>query len=131
LEAHHRKILHGMEAIRQHCQRPVPDIVELGTARLSLSRASTARAQYVRDIAIPTLLEQGDDALHAEISDLERGISVKRLASSEHVTTWSSQAIAEDWDGYRNAARAIWAMMEEQIERERRVLGERLTKKAL
>jgi hypothetical protein len=47
------------------------------------------------------------------------------------VTTWSSQTIIKNWDGYRAAAGIILAMMEEQVERERLVLGNRLIQRAL
>lgn len=123
LDEHHRQIAAGIAEVREHCSRPIPDIAALSTARLRLSRTSAARSQYVRDVLFPKLRAEADDVLLTQLDDMQRAFAAKRLASSEHVTTWSSKAIAEDWEGYRQAARRIWAMMEEQMDRERRIFG--------
>lgn len=121
LGQHHRQIAAGIAEIRDHCSRPDPDVAALGAARLRLSRASSARSQYVHDVLLPKRRAGANDVLRAQLDDMQRSFAAKRLTSSEHVTTWSSKAIAEDWEGYRQAARRIWAMMEEQMDRERRV----------
>jgi hypothetical protein len=126
LEDFHRNISAGIGAIRAHCEAATPDTAGLGSARVKLSRVSAARSRFVAETVIPHLLNDADPALRKELMDLQRGFNAKRLASSEHVTTWTSQAIAADWTGYRKAARQIWAMMEEQMRRERTTLGERL-----
>ena len=126
LEDFHRDITAGIGAIRAHCELATPDTAGLGLARVKLSRLSTARSRFVAETIIPHLLVNADLALRKELMELQRGFNAKRLASSEHVTTWSSRAIEADWNGYRQAARQIWAMMEEQMRRERTILGERL-----
>lgn len=126
LADYHRQIASGIAEIRQHCSLPSPDIAGLGGARLRLSRVSTARSHYVCEVILPRLREGTDDTLRTDLNNMQRAINSKRMASSEHVTTWSSKTISENWNGYCRAAHGILAMMEEQIDRERRVLGERL-----
>ena len=95
----------------------------LGAARLRLSRASAARSRHVRDVLIPGHREQADEPTRAALDDMQRRFAVQRLLSSEHVATWSGKAIAENWQGYRLAAQRICSMMEEQMDRERRLFG--------
>ncbi|SEM73295.1 hypothetical protein SAMN05192583_1030 [Sphingomonas gellani] len=95
----------------------------LSNARVRLSRASGARTQYINETLIPELRARADRSMLAELAELQRVIAAKRLASSVHVSVWSSKAIAGDWRGYCQAARSIWAMMEEQMSRERRIFG--------
>ncbi len=122
LNAHHRHIEEGIREIAAHCSRAAPDISGLSAARVRLSRASAARTRYINDIIIPALLEGADPALRAKLGTIQKAFSAKRLASSEHVSTWTSKSIEADWEGYRAASRTIRAMMEEQIDRERSVL---------
>lgn len=123
LGEHHRKIAAGIAEVRGHCSRSKPDLAGLGVARLRLSQASAARSQYVHDVLLPKFRARADRALRSQLDDMQRAFAAKRLASSEHVTTWSSKAIADDWEGYCQAARRIWVMMEEQMDRERSTFG--------
>ena len=120
LREHHRRIRDGLAEIKKHCERPAPDRNELAAARLRLSRSSSARSKYVQDVLIVRMRRRADDTMLAELAALQRSFSLKRLASSEHITRWTSSTIAGDWNGYCAAARTIWAMMEEQMQRERR-----------
>ncbi len=131
LENFQREIAEGIDAVRRQCESPDRDIAALGAARLRLSRVSSSRTRFVTREAIPRLLQMADPALRTELSALQQGGNAKRLASSQHVTTWSSAAIQSDWVGYHRAAREIWAMMEEQISRERSILGDRLRRLGL
>lgn len=128
LDNFHRRIAEGIDAIRQQCDKPAPapDPAALGAARLSLTRISAARSRYITEKAIPRLVQEFDLADQSELSILQRQLNGNRLVSSRHVGVWSSVAIQSDWAGYRRAARDIWAMMEEQMNRERLVLGEPL-----
>lgn len=123
LSEHHRKIAAGIAEIRKYCSQPKPDLAGLGIARLRLSQASAARSQYVHDVLLPKFRERADCALRSQIDDMQRAFAAKRLASSKHVTTWSSKTIAENWEGYCEAARQIWVMMEQQMIHERRIFG--------
>lgn len=126
LREHHANIRAGIEEIRRHCEAVTPDVAGLGTARLRLSKLSAARSKFVIDEVVPKVQQGADERLRGELTEMQRAFTAKRLKSSEHVTVWSSTAIEKDWQGYRAAARQIWAMMEEQMSRESRILGERL-----
>ncbi|RYF21860.1 MAG: hypothetical protein EOO77_05225 [Oxalobacteraceae bacterium] len=126
LGEHHANIRAGIAEIRHHCEAVTPDVAGLGAARLRLSKASAARSKFVADEVVPKVRQVADERLRGELTEMQRAFAAKRLKSSEHVTVWSSAAIEKDWQGYRAAARQIWAMMEEQMARESRVLGQRL-----
>ena len=126
LEKFHSEIVAGIDGVRTQCESPIRDIAALGVARVSLSRVSLSRSRFVTGEVIPRLLQIADLTLREELFNLQRGFNAKRLASSQHVTMWSSAAIQSDWNGYHRAARGIWSMMEDQVEQERLVLGERL-----
>lgn len=131
LDEHHATIEAGMAEIERHCSRAVPDLAELAAARVRLSRASTQRSRLVRDVIVPKLLERADPTLRNELSQMLEAFSAKRVASSNHVATWSSWTIQQNWSGYREASATIRAMMREQIEREREVLCRRLRDRGL
>jgi len=126
LEEHHRQIEAGLDVIRQHCASPVPNISELAVARSQLSSASMARSTFVTEVVVPRLAEDGDVDLRIELSALMCKFTAKRQISCEHVTMWTSVTIEQDWAGYRAAAKLIWAMMEDQMDKERQYLAARL-----
>jgi len=130
LEGHHRTIETGLDVIRRHCAAPVPNISDLAVARSQLSSASMARSAFVKEVVVPRLAEDGDADLRIELSALLCTFTAKRQISCEHVAMWTSVTIAEDWAGYCAAAKLIWAMMEDQIDKERRYLGARLRQSA-
>jgi len=126
LEEHHRTIRAGLDEIRFQCAAPHPNSGDLDAARLRLSSASFARSKFVSETVVPRLLEDADADLRDELSKLLSVFQAKRQISCAHVTTWTRVTIDADWDGYRTAAALIWTMMENQIDRERRYLGDRL-----
>lgn len=126
LEEHHRRIEAGLDQIRFHCAAPVPNIGDLAVARSSLGSASLARSMFVTEVVVSHLVKDGDVDLRAELSALQAKFTAKRQISTEHVARWTSESIEADWAGYCAAARLIWAMMEGQIDMERRYLAERL-----
>ena len=127
LGKHHQMILAGLEEIRFQCAASYPNTGDLDAARSRLSGASLARSKFVSEKMVPRLLEDADADLRDDLSKLLSVLQAKRQISAEHVATWTRVTIEQDWDGYRAAARLIWTMMESQIERERRDLGDRLT----
>ncbi|MEG3168077.1 hypothetical protein U1737_07730 [Sphingomonas sp. LB3N6] len=126
LEGHHREIMAGLREIRRHCGEKNPNSSKLADAREQLTAASLARSRYVSEVIVPTLLKDADDGLRTELSELLFATATMRMFSRAHIAQWTSTSIEADWSGYCAAARGIWPMMEEQIERETRVLATRL-----
>jgi len=130
LEEHHRAIEAGLVDIRRHCGASSPCSGELGAARERLTAASLARSRFVSEQVVPSLLINADDDLRTELSELLFATAAKRMVSNGHIKAWTVASIEADWSGYCAAARDIWPMMEDQIERERRVLVPRLKQSA-
>ncbi len=126
LEEHHRTIRAGLDELRFQCAAPYPNSGDLDAARSRLSGASLARSRFVSEEVVPRLLEEADADLRDELSKLLSVFQAKRQISYAHVMTWTRVTIDADWEGYRAAAALIWTMMENQIDRERRYLGDRL-----
>lgn len=126
LEEHHRVIRIGLALIQSHCATGCANIAGLEKARVDLTRASRERSAFVSDRIIPRLLETADCDDRAALSDFLVAFTSKRLISDKHIERWTDDKIAADVPGYCAAARTIWSMMEEQMERESRVLGARL-----
>ncbi len=126
LEEHHRRILAGLSKIREHCGQPSPDSRELAAAREQLTAASLARSRFVSEQVVPGLLADADEVLRTELSELLFMTAAKRMLSNRHIRTWTTSSIEADWSGYCAAARDIWPMMEDLIDRECRVLVARL-----
>lgn len=130
LEEHHRVIRAGLAQIKSHCDSRCADGHQLSRARIDLTQASRARSAFVSDVIIPTILRTASDADRAALSDFLVAFTSKRIISDRHIATWTDDTIAADVDGYCSAARTIWSMMEDQMARETRVLGERLKRSA-
>jgi hypothetical protein len=126
LEEHHREIRTGLARIQGYCASGCADISSLSEARLELTRSSRSRSAFVSDVVIPAILEDADLNDRAELSSFLVAFTSKRLISDRHIATWTDETIAADVEGYCAAARTIWSMMEEQMERETRILGSRL-----
>ena len=126
LEEYHRQIEAGLAVIRRHCDARVPNSSELAVARSELSSASLARSAFVTDVVVPCLIKNSDVDLRAELSGLLCIFEAKRQISCQHVMLWTVDTIEEDWAGYCAAARSIWAMMEDQVDKECRFLVARL-----
>lgn len=126
MEEYHRQIMDGLTNIRAHCGASTPDSPALDVTRKGLSAVSQARSAFVTDVVVPRLLQDSDVDERAELLDLLCVIAAKREISFEHVERWTSTTIEADWSGYCGAARVIWAMMEDQLERERQFIISRL-----
>ncbi len=126
LEEHHRTIIKGLNVIRHHCGQEHPNSGELAKAREHLTAASLARSRFVSEQVVPSLLRDADDDLRTELSELLYVTAAKRMLSNCHVKTWNTASIRADWSGYCAAAKKIWPMMEDLIDRECRVLVSRL-----
>ena len=126
LEEHHRRIRAGIDEVRSCCEATSPSSKELGAARSRLSEASLARSKFVGEEVLPRLLEDADADLRFDLLKLVSVFAAKRQISNEHVARWTLLTIEQDWAGYCAAAKVIWAMMENQLDSERRYLAGRL-----
>jgi len=126
LEEHHRTIRAGIDEVRSFCEAASPSSKELGAARSRLSEASLARSKFVSEEVLPRLLEDADADLRFDLLKLVSVFAAKRQLSNEHVAKWTLLTIEQDWAGYCAAAKVIWAMMENQLDSERRYLAARL-----
>jgi len=129
LEEHHRTIMEGLRVIQGHCNGEHPSSCALARAREQLTAASLARSRFVSEQVVPSLVRDADDDLRTELSELLYATAAKRMVSNVHVKTWNTASIEADWSGYCAAAKDIWPMMEELIDRECRVLVARLRQK--
>jgi hypothetical protein len=130
LEEHHRTIGTGLDRIRGYCEGSRPFGLDLERDRSALTEASLARSRFVNEEVIPALLVGADDDLRNELSELLHLNTAKRQLSNAHIRDWNPATITTDWKGYCAASRTIRAMMEAQIERERRVLVMRLKERS-
>ncbi|USI72590.1 hypothetical protein [Sphingomonas morindae] len=119
---HHQAIRAAMAELAAALDRASPDFGLLAPARLRLSRASAERSRFLEKLALPRLRAEGDPAIAPQLDRLTEDFARRRLASSDHVATWTTRAIEADWPGYRAASQRIRAMMEERIQLEARIL---------
>lgn len=126
LERHHQTIRAGIAEIQRHCEEGCRDIAGLSRARLNLTSASRRRSQFISDVVSPFLLEGADEQSRLDLADFLVAFRARRLLSAEHIAIWSDDHIRSDPQGYCVAAKAIWAMMGDQMDREARILGGQL-----
>lgn len=126
LEEHHRAIEAGLRNISLHCVAGSWDGPSLEAERSRLTAASIARSRFVSEVVAPAVLQQADDGLRTELSELLFVTVAKRMVSNDHIARWTAKAIEDDRAGYCSAHREIRTMMEAQMEFERCVLIARL-----
>lgn len=126
LEEHHRDIRALLDKIRGHCGFPRPSSDELDADRTALRKSSLARSAFISDEVVPALLVDADADLRHDLAEMLASFTAKRQVSDAHIMRWTYATIEQDWDGYCGAARRIWAIMEEQLDDEWRVLAPRL-----
>lgn len=124
LTEHHRQIASAIADLWEIIEHTSPDLDRLAVARLRLSRASRLRTKYIQEVLLPVERTTADSARLEALSALQQNFSAKRLAANEKVTTWSSRAIASDWDGYRRDAKRVWAMIDDHMTLERQLFGQ-------
>lgn len=123
LELHqaHDGIVWAMEGLIRLTSGSLPDQFVLNDVRLNLSRASTSRRLLWASILHFLFPRVGGFAAH-ELRCLQE-IDIELLrASTEHVRTWTAEAIFADWPGYCEASRTMRGRMVAAMETEKRIL---------
>ncbi|MBB3349955.1 hypothetical protein [Sphingomonas sp. BK069] len=126
LSDYHRRIVLGLDEIRRLCRDDAPDPVILPRARAALGQVSIERSRFINQVVVPRLLVSANYASARDMLALQRSFAAYRLVSDQHVSHWTDETIAADWQGYRVAAAAIWRMMEEQMDDEQDLISRHL-----
>ncbi|MBY9063548.1 hypothetical protein K7957_11455 [Sphingomonas yunnanensis] len=111
---YHRRIELGLDDIKRLCRDDAPDPIMLPRARATLGQVSIERGRFINQVVVPRLLASANYASARDILALQNSFAANRLVSDQHVSRWTDETIAADWQGYRAAAAAIWRMMEQQ-----------------
>ena len=98
--------LHSLESA---LRSDTPDLLDIGKRRIALARAASARLRFIDTKLCPALVAGPTPAHASAAQDLRTRISALFAASNRHIGEWSSQRVAADWAGYRDATRAMAA----------------------
>ncbi|MBN8814110.1 MAG: hypothetical protein J0J06_01525 [Sphingomonas sp.] len=109
--------LHALEAALRSDE---PDLVDLGKRRTALARHARVRLNFIDGKLCPLLAAGPTPAHGAAARQLRQRIGDIFAASNRHIGDWSSADIAADWDGYRDATRAMAAQVKALLAMERR-----------
>lgn len=126
LSDYHRRIGLGLDEIRRLCRDDAPDPVMVPRARAGLGQVSIERSRFINQVVVPRLLVGANYASSRDMLALQNSFAANRLVSDQHVSLWTDETIAADWQGYRTAAAAIWRMMEQQMVDERGLVSRHL-----
>lgn len=122
LEANHIALRERIAALGAVTDRPLPSKMEYTSARLRLSQASIDRRSTVNKI-LRFLEERAAPGDHDAVVKV-RSASGELIAHSvAHLAKWPTEAVANDWAGYRDASRSMRDHMLQVIEVEAAVLG--------
>jgi hypothetical protein len=121
LEAIHSEMTSRIAALGAVADSPQPSKMEYTSARLRLSQTSIDRRSAVNRIV--RFLEQRGQAGDAEAVAKIRAANTELNAHSvAHLAKWPTEAVADDWLGYREASRAMREHMLRAAETEAAVL---------
>lgn len=109
---------------------PTPDRLAYTTARFRISRASMARRTCFNGICaeLSKTASQQEAAVIEQVKQIDRALMGK---SADHVMKWTSDAVAADWLGYRNASRRIRGHMAAELQAEENLLFPLLERRSL
>lgn len=114
-------VLRSLAEMGRVTARPAGDKYDYTRARFAISQASIVRWTLVMricDYLIPRVSTSDSDTLrrlHERQSD-----TLRRFKN--HLERWSSRDVADDWQGYRAASRALQRRNRRNVEDERRLL---------
>lgn len=128
LEQRHRELAALIISMHELIANNEIDHDAVTRTRLGLSKASAARSTFLANMVYPALLNALSGAEAKSVRELQAGASADRARSSAHVAKWSASGIARDWQGFRQDAVGILAMMEARIALEKRTLYSLLRK---
>ena len=121
LEAIHSEMASRIAALGAVADSPQPSKMEYTSARLRLSQTSIDRRSTVNRII--RFLEQRGEPGDAEAVARIRAANTELNAHSvAHLAKWPTEAVADDWLGYREASRAMREHMLRTAETEAAVL---------
>jgi hypothetical protein len=127
LEKAHEELLHAIRTLEELARGPAPSRSELVNVRWKLSSASLSRR---------LLWGRIHRTLSGRVSQLEQDklerlreadISLMRT-STQHVATWTPEAILREWSGYCSASRMMQRKMTDAIRAEQEILYPILSK---
>jgi hypothetical protein len=122
LERHHSTLMELLNMMRRLTDEEHLSREDVTRTRLLLTKASTARTNFLATEVYPALLASPDGATVERVRQLQRDTSGDRTRSSAHIGKWNTESISADWSGFRRDARRIIAMMVDRIDQERSVL---------
>ena len=122
LESAHAEMRERIAGLGEVAENPQPSKMEYTSARLRLSQASIDRRSTVNKI-LRFLEERAAPGDHDAVVKV-RSASGELIAHSvAHLAKWPTEAVANDWAGYRDASRSMRDHMLQVIEVEAAVLG--------
>lgn len=110
----------ALNALEAALRPAEPDLVELGKRRAMLARRASARLRFIDAKLCPMLTSGPTPAHDAAARQLRQRIAALFRASNHHIGEWSSARIADDWNGYRIATRAMATQAKALLAMERR-----------
>jgi hypothetical protein len=117
LHEHLSAALGELEALTQ---LPTPDEARLARVRYCLSKASGERRRMV-DTLYAEHVRAASGAQAQALEAFRRRDVDLRIASVQHITAWTLQAILADWRGYCRASARMRHSVRQQIEAERAI----------
>lgn len=117
----HAEVRACFEEMETLTSQPLPDRLAYTTARFRISRASMARRTCFNSVCaeLSKNASQQEAAVIQQVKDVDRALMGK---SADHVMKWTTDAVAADWLGYRNASRKIRGHMAAELQAEENLL---------
>lgn len=118
----HRELLAAIAAVEVLVAAAEPDRSRLPAARARLTNASARRRRWIDNHVYPHLLGRLPADDERQFDRLRTENIALRDQSLQHVTRWTTEAIARDWNGYRDASALMTATMRQRIAAEQALL---------
>lgn len=115
----HRLVEAAMRAVETIMVGELSDVGQFSLARLQLRQANLARTKAALEACDQLMAMKPSQP---QFRDLQRQeLALSRMVS-EHVQSWPTQRLQEDWPRYRRATSKIFARVRELIAAERKLL---------
>lgn len=121
LENAHSNLLGAIAELAELTRGDVPDKDRAIEVRWRVSEASLIRRLLWGRIHA-YLSENADKEVESSLRELQEADMLLIRISTEHVGTWTADAVIDDWPGYCRASETMRGRLIEGVEREKRLL---------
>lgn len=108
-------LLAAVAEIETAISQPLPDVGLIAHIRWKVTKADRAKYRLMNDRIYPTILARVTGQKFDQVKKFREGYCAIQAAKSAHIALWTMDRVAEDWSGYKIAAKTKIGRIRERL----------------